>query len=666
MLLSDIVRIGRPLVNGKMNIKERIQLLTDVGKEEVKNFYGNIFLIEVNSDNATFHYYQLQDEKNGPADLNYAIGLPISLPSGGNPLLAQGIYPIPCYPMYDKHIKEFPNKTNTEKVIYDRLIRTIPYMKMDSVVLREKAKIINSCLTENASKYIHDERQLGILAIVDYSIDLYTTDKTSQSLPIRTSTEREIYIDSTRIIKNIIEARFQEAKELGTEKNAVSTLSNKLSDEVVSAYNKSWLWLSPTWEPPKSIYWKDNEWTKGIRLNREEYEAYIYGTQFLKQIQTPINATILKEMFAPTFSIEAKKHLSPTSFEPIYGIPYFLPLTEKDPVETYTKFLNLKQRLEASEISDSDLQLEIISGLQKKIIRDITDDYRITIIYYSGTLNRGDIHIRSQIEDVVPSTASKVQFILKNLEKRIFSSIANLLDMDDANNDYTLFKIRHLPTLLSNAYGPGYLWTSMDDVLHRRPIGIKRVMKQTNRRINELANKGDYWGIRSELLFFHSFAEFYRIYNKEILNQKEGILSMVQWEKLIAKYESGTLTNSDLDSIAKVGFVCGLLVSQFERSYYVKIGKGYLETRIMRFGSKLTPEMIWKNGLLRMEELKRSRDLRIRPNYEKALALVLPAIYYLNEKNSLVKEKDEFLTMFWSGYLMLPKNKKEEVEYGSK
>lgn len=663
MLISDIVRIGKPMIQSRMNIKERIQLLTDVGKEEVKNFYGNIFIVELDDEKTIFHYTKYQDNKNEPAKLSYAVGLPITLPSGGNPLLAQGIYPIPCYPMYEKHIKNFTDKKATEKVIYDRLVRTIPYMELEPEEIRHKAEIINNCLVAEAEKYITDEKQLGILAILDYSLDLYSAERKENSLPVQTN-EGDVFIDSRKIIENIIEARFQEAKELGTEKKAISTISNEPSEEVVSAYNKSWLWLSPTWDPPKSIYWNNNEWTKGIRLNREEYEAFFYGTQFLKQIQTPIHASVLKEMFAPTFSSEAKKHLSPTSFEPVFGIPYFLPLTEKDPAEIYTKFLNLKRRLEAREIRENDLQLEIISGLQDKIIRNITDDYRITIIYYSGTLSRGDIHIRSQIEDVVPSVASKVQKIVQNLDRHVFRRITKLLGIEDRNNEYTRFKVKHLPTLLSNAYGPAYVWTSLDDVLHQRPIGIKRVLKQTNRRINELANKNDYLGICSELLFFHLFYEFYHQYHEKLLKQKEGNLFMPNWEELIEKYENGTLTASDIDTTTKTGFVCGLIVRQFERSYYRKTGdeKGYLKSRIMRFGSKLTPEMIWKNGLLRMEELKRSRDLLVGKNYEKALALVLPSILSQKENNLLAKEKDEFMTMFWSGYLMLPKNKKEEIE----
>ena len=664
MLLSDMIKIGMPIINSNMTIMERVQLLTDVGKDEVKNFYGNIFLIEINNNEADFHFYSLQNEKEGTVNLNDAIGLPITLPSGGNPLLAQGVYPIPCYPMYNPHIKQFTNIEKTTKMIQDRLIRTISYLDMDKSTLQQKAEMLAKCLNDQAVKFITEEKQLGILIIVDYSLDLFSSEKSSEKIFIKNSkqTNKNIFIHIDQVISNIIESRYREAKELGFEKNGVSTISNESSDELVSAYNKSWLWLSPTWEPPKSIYWGKADWVKGIRLNRKEYEAYFYGSQFLKQVQTPIHPSVLKEMFAPTSSVEAKKHMNPTSFDTIYGIPYFLPLTDSDPVEMFTKYQSLKTRTEAKEIKESDLQLEIISGLQKKIIRDATDDYRITIIYYSGNLNRGDIHIRGQIEDVIPSVAQKVQSILKRLNGRILKQTANLLHIPENQHYYQSFKVKYLPTLLSNAYGPGYIWTSMSKVLHQQPIGIGRVTKQANRRMSELANKNDHWGIRHELLFYHLFVHFYKEYHTNILNRKERTMNIQEWEEILNRYISKELTSSDVNTVAKVGFISGCLVQQFERSYRVKTGKAYLDTRIMRFGSKLTPEMIWKNGLLRMEELHKQWDLKIKGNFMHALSITLPSFIDLNDNQLLTKEKDEFMTMFWSGYLMLPKMSKEEVK----
>ncbi|MBM7715522.1 hypothetical protein JOC94_002510 [Bacillus thermophilus] len=660
MLLSDIIRIGKPLIDSDMSLQERIQLLSDVGKEEAKNFYGNVFVVVLDGQGANLHYRTFQDEENGPVQLDAAIAMPITIPSGGNPLNAQGIYPIPCYPLYDKHIKQISDDKKTFKLVHDRLVKTVPYFDTDQEELAKKSKIIADCLVEEATKFVREEKQLGVLFILDCSLELFEPAQEQGYLEIKVhnSSAENHFMNPQKLTANIIEARFQEAKELGSEKNAISTISNMSSEEVVSAYNKSWLWLSPTWEAPRSIYWEKKEWTKGIRLNRKEYEAYFYGAQFLKQVQTPIRAGVLKEMFAPTFSVEAKQNMRPTSFETIFGIPYFLPLTNLEPTELYTKFQNLKTRYESKDAHPNDLQLEIISGLQSKIMRNVSDDYRITIIYYSGILNRGDIHLRAQIEDVVPSIAQKVQKIVQDIERRQLRYIAHLLHIPEEQTAYTHFKVKHLPTLLSNAYGPGYLWTSMEKVLHGRPIGIERVTKQATRRMTELANKRDFWNIRFELLFYHLFLAFYQMYYSEILHEGKGDTDVKEWKEMIDRYTNGILTEDDVNSTEKVGFIAGCLVQQFERSYRRKLGKSYLDTRVMRFGSKLTPEMVWKNGLIEMEGLSKRRDLGISDNYRKALAIILPAMIRLKKNNLLTKEKDEFMTMFWSGYLMLPK--KEE------
>ena len=137
---------------------------------------------------------------------------------------------------------------------------------------------------------------------------------------------------------------------------------------------------------------------------------------------------------------------------------------------------------------------------------------------------------------------------------------------------------------------------------------------------------------------------------------------MEQWEELIESYLGGRLRAEDLNTTEKIGFITGCLLRQFERSYRAKTGKGFLDTRVMRFGSKLTPEMIWKNGLLRMQELQKQWDFGIKENFHHALALVLQGMISLKDSQALTKEKDEFMTMFWSGYLMLQKAVKEEVE----
>lgn len=653
MLLSDIVKIGKPIMESDMSTNDRIQLLTDVTKLEARNFYRHVFIVQMMDKQMKLQMHNfLQGEAGGNVDTGRASKIPITLPSGGNPLHAQGIYPMPCYPLYDRHINEFSDEKKTMKVVLDRLLRTVPYDSFAKEVLQKKATSIAQLLREEASKYVTKEKQLGVLVIIDNELPVYAYATESGDV---------IPAEQVQIVENIIHARFQEAKELGTEKDTVSTISNEKSMEVVSAYNKSWLWLSPTWEMPRSIYWKKDEWTRGIRLNKEEYAAYFYGSQFLKRVQTPLHASLLKEMFAPVHSVEAKKHMNPASFEQIYGIPYVLPLVDSHPAELYSTFQVLSQQHERN-LSATDLQLEIITGLQRRILPEVHDSYRLSVIYYSGNLARGDIHIRAMLEDIVPSVAFKVQQILGKLRGRALRDTVRLLQLPENQYKYTEFKIRYLPSLLANAYGPGYLWSSLNAVLQRQPIQIKRVTKQVSRRLNELANRSEFWDVRNELLFYHMFRSFYGSYNKEILRKKEGVMLMTEWKTLLEKYLSGDLAEDDLNSTEKVGFITGCLLQQFERSYRAKTKKPFVETRVMRFGSQLTPTMIWKNGLLKSQELRNQWQLGIKGNYDHALSLTLPAIMALQHKQLLTREKDEFMTMFWSGYLMLPWQKKEDKE----
>ena len=86
----------------------------------------------------------------------------------------------------------------------------------------------------------------------------------------------------------------------------------------------------------------------------------------------------------------------------------------------------------------------------------------------------------------------------------------------------------------------------------------------------------------------------------------------------------------------------------------------------MKFGSKLTPEMIWKNGLLRCEELAEQWDMGIATNFRPVLAQVLLGFLEKQAQSRLVSEKDTFMTAFWSGFLIYQSDKKNDKLEGEK
>ncbi|WAA09831.1 hypothetical protein [Fervidibacillus albus] len=661
MLAEDIVRIGRPIAKSNLSNEMRIRWLTDVDNDVCKNYFRNVFLLELEEENDAFHYLSIGEEKdkNFEVDRRRNTSFPIIYPNGGNPLNAQGIYPVPVYLMYDQHIKKMNNVEEFAfEVVFPRLKKTVIYLNADDSRLEKIAKRSAQILSQHYEQFIDKEKQLGILYIWDKTTDAFQKlseyKKDKRLLWICESKlhpKRHLYLDGDVALKGIIEAKFSEAKELGYKKDAVSTITNQKEDEVVSIYNKSWLWLSPTWEMPRSIYWKKNEWTNGIKVDKKSYESYLYGTQFLKQITVPISNALLKEMFSPIANVEAKRKMRNTSFEPIYGVPLVVPLIHGDSQQLYKKY---SQILKRENLSNEDLHLEILAGINR-IIPRFTDEHRLNLLYYSGDLSRGNMHIRMMLTDILPSVAEKLQKIVREVNSIDLFDIRKLFSI---KNEQPFYRTKSLPSLISNAFGPGYVWSVMQAVFHKQPIRIRRLYEATTRKLNELANKEDYWGMLDELVFHYSFLAFYQKYSKEI-GFKERVNTLSDWNRLMAKYHEGSLTLNDLQTSEQLGFVSGLLLKQFSNSYRFKTGNDdYVKHRVMKFGSKLTPDMIWKSGVLRCKELKEQWDMPLASNFEKNLGIILLAFIEANNKKILSNEKDQFMTTFWSGYLLYKKDEK--------
>ncbi|MHB1652784.1 MAG: hypothetical protein ACYCVD_09950 [Desulfitobacteriaceae bacterium] len=674
MLAESIIRIGRPIKNSNLSARERIRLLTDVGSENCKNYFQNVFLVELNKEKINLKILQLGDKvienkkEQFKVDPRRNTAFPIFYPNGGNPLHAQGIYPLPCYLMYDPHIKAMKNKEQFKKeVLLPRLDSTIDYRDLTDAKKESLAEKVASLFEEKASEYIQEDKQLGIILIYDERLPIFHKRRErveeESSLWIAPSTlepNTHLYLEGEKVLQKISQAKFCEAAELGKEKNSVSTFSNQKSAEVVSIYNKAWLWLSPTWEMPRSIYWKDNEWTRGIKIDAESYEAYLYGVQFLKEVQVPISSAVLKEMFAPITSVEAKKNMSTSSFDAIFGIPMILPLGDGDSKQVFTKYRRMMKK--AEKLNDSDLHFEVLAGMKGSMVPESTDEYRLSILYYSGDLSRGNMHIRAVIEDVLPSVASQIQGILQKLRTIELKKIQAAFDM----NEQPVYRTENLPSLLANAYGPGYLWETLQAALHREPLRIARLRLATAEKLNELANKEDSWQMKQELIFYYSFVYFLKQYEEKILEKQGGVKELADWKNFISLYGQGQLELKDLESGEHLGFASGLLLKQFSNSYYQKTKKDFVKHRVMKFGSKLTPEMIWKNGLLRCEELAEQWDMGIAANFRPVLAQVLLGFLEKQAQSRLVSEKDTFMTAFWSGFLIYQSDKKNDKLEGEK
>jgi hypothetical protein len=665
MLSESIIRLGRPIVKSDLSFQERIRLLTDVSSTSCKNYFQNVVVVELGNEKDVVHCISvggLVSEKEGfIVDQNRNTSFPVVYPNGGNPLHAQGVYPLPCYLMWEPHIKAMGNMEEFhEKVLLPRIKNTIGYRELKPEEKEKISQRVAKIIADNAERIIKDGRQLGILMVFDPILPVFTENDNKQERPslwIAASIlnpKKNLCLDGTEFLKRFVRSKMDEAATLGRQKKGVSTFSNKKHDEVVSIYNKSWLWLSPTWEMPCSIYWGDKEWTKGMKIDGESYEAFLYGSQFLKEIQVPITGSILKEMFAPITSYEAKKHMKATSFQAVFGIPMVLPLLDGDSRQEFKKYKRMLKN--EKDLNQGDLHMEVLAGLKDKIVPQFSDNHRLTILYYSGDLSRGDMHIRAVIEDVIPSMASKIQDILRKLQSSGLGRIQELFDAERKS----MYKTENLPSMLANAFGPGYVWDALQKVFHGFELRTERMYRSVAYKLNELAKREEYWEMKQELVFKCCFEYFVHNYNASIRGIREGVNKVFQWKKIIERYHLGEIEETDLLNAETLGFVSGMLLKQFSNSYYQKTKKDFMKHRVMKFGSKLSPEMIWKQGVLRCQELSEQWDMGLAGNFWTVLPKVLLGFLEANKMDELNSHRDEFMTAFWSGYLIFRQTKNQD------
>ena len=118
---------------------------------------------------------------------------------------------------------------------------------------------------------------------------------------------------------------------------------------------------------------------------------------------------------------------------------------------------------------------------------------------------KGAMHIRAVIEDVIPSVAYGIQVILKTSSEKHCHRYKSFGLKEDR-----VFRVETLPALLGNAYGSGYLWSSLG--IHCiKKVKIDRLLLSMSKKLNQLANKEDFWGMKQELVFYFSFLYFLQI-----------------------------------------------------------------------------------------------------------------------------------------------------------
>ena len=698
MLIETLIRLGRPLVQGGLPPGEIIRQITDVAEPTAKNFLARVYVIEIGRRNGSFsskclpvqewgQYQQIgkSSKEVFEPDLDRAVGAPFVLPKGGNPLMPQGKYGLPVYPIYDRTVRTIRDADPQKAVglcmsfLSPRIQRT-PGFELSESELEEVAGDL--CLAIQSVNIDEKVKALGLVILAETTEDdpFGLEDSVPSGNPHLAYIGASVLEEGRHIVSRLDEcvepfweAKIEEGVE-GGEKvgpDAACFFCDN-TGRTVSAYCKAWPWMTPTWEFPFPSSWLSirtrktgiDQMVHGIGLCEECYKALFYGASVFLKLSTPMNTWLTKELFSPVTSAGGKETSKAGGrVERIYGTAIALPILDtfpEDPCD-YDEFAEaISYMLTQSNSHGADVHLGSIAGLETFIPEQLSkDDFRISIMYFSGNVSRGDIHLRATIEDVMPSTARTLTRLVREVAETSLKIASSVRAREISDKETAFLKSRHssLPYLLTTAYGGPYLWDTLSSALHRASLSYERFVSNSSIRMGQLARQlpDSRDVLQGEVIFYLTFCEFLRLYRQEIMVSGKGGADsdMRDWRTLLGMMSKEPSIDICFENVEELGFGCGYLTGTFSRQYWAATksgdkGRDYLKHRVMTFGTDLTPDVLYRRGLGRMEEVSRRVDMHLSEDFRIRLGIVLAE--YSRMEDQVMGNRHGFMAAFWSGY----------------
>jgi hypothetical protein len=559
MIIESLIRVGSPFLGeGGPTHQDVIKHITDVVSPNTRNFFQNICLAEVdaasNGDSPRVLVHPLsmwgdwvsddptkegspkaRASKRRPKEMfkqdsSRAVGIPFAQPSGGNPLVRQGCYPVPVYIVYEASLRAMSgNEEEVFKFLQSRALYTIGW-EVTEEELRILANGFSSVLPKPTKS---STKTMAVIVVVDYRTGLYAHKKGRVSEPDRYAALGEsrlypgetIVSDLANIVENLWAARLKEAGEKGSLNNGTCSFC-KETGYTVSSYAKSWPLFSTTYSYPLPQELKEFELVKSVGLCPQCYRALVFGANLLRKTERTLDRTVTKELFSPTQSVQGKADARKSKkTKDVFGLCYALPVLDgflRDP-ETASDFIaaSLWRLDDKTGVRDVDLSLKDLLGFEAILSDAIANEsYRLTVMYYMGDWSRGAVDLIANIQDVVPSVARGVSSICTqtgDTASRIARMITETWNWTPSENQQTMYRRRHssLPYNLILAYGRSYVWQSLDSVLHKRPLAVKPFLRNVAQRLQDQAKDvsvtGDFTsnlGFCDEIVFLLTFSEF--------------------------------------------------------------------------------------------------------------------------------------------------------------
>jgi hypothetical protein len=705
MLIHDFIRTGQALLSNTPDPLELLRLVTDVADDTVKNFYRNVFVVELPHDGQRDvrvlprqPFGQPRDRDDFEVNRRRALGAPITLPSGGNPLNAQGRYGLPAYPCYDRHLRDFQSSADkVREFLEGRLART-PALRLSPETIEEIARQLHETVRGIT---FEEKKVLGVLVLAQIGPGgFYTLGASQTEGHVGFSANGQAILpDAARILDAVLSARVEEGREKGERPGQCSVTREQ--GQLVSAYCKSWPWAFPTWDCPLPHGGDEKSLIESIALSSAAYRALTVGACVFEKLSKPLARVVLPEIFSPADNRAGKEQAQRKRDLPaILGSALLTPLDEgllagEDVSRDFADGLwCMLGRLPTQTGPEADRYFTEVAGFEVVVPEELREGFRLTLVYFSGEPSRGDVHLRTTIEDVLPSTLFRVRELARRQARQGMALLGALLPgMTVRQRAYLGTCYQSVPYLLARAYGGAYLWQQMEAILHRRPLHPGRVIGNAAGRIAGLVPNWprSRFQLREEVGFLLHFLDFLGQLNRQPAQQtgENRVMATRHWKELVEALVRGPVVEMRFEPPSELGFACGLLVRRFSGWYALELGKDkdYLRDRVLTFGASLSPEDVWKRAMLGIRNIAgRYKKLHQRVSagvlgyhedreeyrkragdYELRFGAVLQELERQKDKLGSAQFRDEFMTGFWAGYSLLDhdrprKAKKTETE----
>lgn len=656
MIAEQLIRSGQAYLQGVTSPAELLGMLSDSNDEKTKNYWQHVLIVEVDPNSGrvvaqpvqSWGSWITQEGSRKPvfeAETERPALAPIWLPTGGNPLLAQGFYGFPVYPIYDRHWSAFAqHPSGVRSFLAPRLDKTA------NVALNEGLlEQVSHQVHEAVKAYPTDDKVLGVmvLAICGEGSAFGFSPAPCEGRQLASSqlfAGHFICAETEVMLARIWEAKAKEGAEKGELAEGVCAFSGKRG-RVISGDNKAWAWFTTTWQAPFPESFTDKDHVKRLAFSLEAYRDLTVGATLFNKLTKRLNYILNKQLFAPVDSAKGREGVMRGQAKgTIFGSAIVTPLLDSanlSPEDNQLFAYGIQQRLEARG-SGARFFLTNLLGYEEFLPPELASDhFRLTSVYFSGDPTRADVHLHAVIEDLVPSVLKRVSELLDEVSAwaRGFYSDAQA---------WLHQRMQSLPYMLVSAYGPGLLWQSLADVLQARALPWEAFVRGVAHRCGELSHNlpDNGLALRNEAVLYATFREFYFRYHDAFRLERRA---MRPWRTLLDTIASAPVSDIEFEDVEELGFAAGYLVRQFSRQYYRAANeKDYLQHRVMTFGSDLTPDVIYRRALGRLPEYAARVKANLSEDFRQRLGVWLSS--YPQMQAQVKRQKDEFMAAFWAGY----------------